>query len=127
VVDEDLWRNPDTVKIVHNAAGEVLYTSRAPVPYGKDGFSGELMARRIYGIFAFRWRHLLAFTEHPQTRLEREESCDSNRILDMDFRQVIAPYPHLRSYSVDSPSDIGLVEEGLREDPIWPIYAPEDS
>lgn len=127
VVDEDIWRNPDTVKLVHNAAGEVLYTSRSPVPYGRDGFSEELMARRIYGIFAFRWRHLLAFTEHPETRLEREESCDSNRILDMDFRQVIAPYPHLRSYSVDSPSDIGLVEEGMRGDPIWPLYSPDPS
>ena len=85
------------------------------------------MARRIYGIFAFRWEYLRAFTEHPATRLEREESCDSNRILDMGFRQVIAPYPHLRSYSVDSPDDIRLVEEEMRDDPVWPLYSPSPS
>ena len=127
IVDEEIWRNPDTVKLIHNEAGEVLYTSRAPVPHGRAGFSEGLLARRIYGIFAFRWRYLRAFTEHEETRLEREESCDSNRILDMGFRQVIAPYRYLRSFSVDSLADVLLVEEGMRDDPYWPLYRPSGS
>ena len=53
IIDEEIWRNPDTVKLIHNTAGEVLYTSRAPVPYCKGDFTEELMARRIYGIFAW--------------------------------------------------------------------------
>ena len=100
ITDESIWRNPDTVKIIHNAAGEVLYTSRAPLPYCKGEFSADLLARRIYGIFAFRWKYLKAFTEHPETRLEEIEACDSNRILDMPFRQHIAPYAHIKSFSV---------------------------
>jgi 3-deoxy-manno-octulosonate cytidylyltransferase (CMP-KDO synthetase) len=122
VVDEEIWRNPDTVKIVHNAAGEVLYTSRAPVPYCKGKFTAEHMARRIYGIFGFRWRALKAFTAHPETRLEQLEACDSNRILDMPFCQVIAPYPSLQSFSVDSPSDIQLVEKHMQTDEYWLRY-----
>lgn len=35
IIDEDLWRNPDTVKVVHDTKGNVLYTSRSPVPYAK--------------------------------------------------------------------------------------------
>jgi 3-deoxy-manno-octulosonate cytidylyltransferase (CMP-KDO synthetase) len=93
ITEESIWLNPDTVKIIHNEAGEVLYTSRAPVPYCKGKFSSNLMARRIYGIFAFHWRYLKAFTEHQETRLEQLEACDSNRILDMPFSQFIAPYP----------------------------------
>jgi 3-deoxy-manno-octulosonate cytidylyltransferase (CMP-KDO synthetase) len=124
IEDESIWLNPDTVKIIHNDAGEVLYTSRAPVPYAKGGFSTALMARRIYGIFAFRWRYLQAFTEHEQTRLEQLEACDSNRILDMSFSQFIAPYPHLKSFSVDSPSDIDLVEQHMRADATWQRYNP---
>ncbi|MDE2141112.1 MAG: 3-deoxy-manno-octulosonate cytidylyltransferase [Elusimicrobia bacterium] len=120
--DESIWRNPDTVKIIHNAAGEVLYTSRAPVPYCKGAFTPELMARRIYGIFGFRWRYLKAFTAHAETRLEKLESCDSNRILDMDFRQHIAPYPYTKSFSVDSPDDIGLVEAHMAADEYWARY-----
>ena len=122
IAEESIWLNPDTVKIIHNDAGEVLYTSRAPVPYCKNKFSVELMARRIYGIFAFRWRYLKAFTAHEQTRLEKIEACDSNRILDMPFRQYIAPYPYVRSFSVDSPSDIRLVEEHMHADEYWARY-----
>jgi len=122
ICDEDIWRNPDTVKLVHNDKGEVLYTSRAPIPYCKGVFSSALGARRIYGIFGFRWKYLKAFTEHVETRLEQIEACDSNRILDMDFCQYIAPYPHKQSFSVDSPSDIDLVEAHMKQDPHWGTY-----
>ncbi|CAN2170631.1 KdsB CMP-2-keto-3-deoxyoctulosonic acid synthetase [Candidatus Nanopelagicaceae bacterium] len=120
IEDETIWRNPDTVKLVHNEMGKVLYTSRSPIPYAKDGFSADLEAKRIYGIFSFRWKYLKAFTAHPETRLERIESCDSNRILDMSFDQYIAPYPAIESFSVDSPSDIALVEVAMKSDILWP-------
>lgn len=122
IVDKSLWLNPDTVKLVDNEAGEVLYTSRAPIPYCKGEFTAAHMARRIYGIFAFRSRYLKAFTEHKETRLEQLEACDSNRILDMPFRQHIAPYPYVASFSVDSPSDIGFVEEHMVSDEYWEMY-----
>ena len=122
ITDEQIWLNPDTVKIIHNEAGEVLYTSRTPVPYCKGDFNAELMARRIYGIFAFRWKYLKAFTQHSETRLEKLEACDSNRILDMPFRQFVAPYPAIKSFSVDSPSDIKLVEEEMQSDELWEQY-----
>ena len=122
ITEESIWLNPDTVKIIHNEAGEVLYTSRAPVPYCKGKFSPDLMARRIYGIFAFRWQYLKAFTVHAQTRLEKLEACDSNRILDMSFRQYIAPYPYIKSFSVDSRDDIRLVETHMEADEIWRLY-----
>jgi 3-deoxy-manno-octulosonate cytidylyltransferase (CMP-KDO synthetase) len=122
IVDKDIWMNPDTVKLIYNAAGEVLYTSRAPLPYCKSEFSTDLMARRIYGIFAFRWKYLKMFTEHPETRLEQLEACDSNRILDMSFRQHIAPYPNIQSYSVDSPGDVQLVEKFMQGDALWESY-----
>jgi len=113
ITDESQWLNPDIVKVVHNDAGEVLYTSRVPIPHCKHGFSAELMARRIGGIFAFRWKYLQAFTQHPETRLEQLEACDSNRILDMPFRQFIAPYRSVEAFSVDSPDDIELVERHM--------------
>jgi 3-deoxy-manno-octulosonate cytidylyltransferase (CMP-KDO synthetase) len=122
ITDEALWRNPDIVKVVHNDAGEVLYTSRAPIPHCKNGFSAELMARRIGGIFAFRWKYLQAFTRHPETRLEQLEACDSNRILDMPLRQYIAPYRGLQAFSVDSPADLERVEQHLVTDEYWSLY-----
>ena len=122
ITEESIWLNPDTVKIIHNAVGEVLYTSRAPLPYCKGKFSPAHMARRIYGIFAFRWQYLKAFTAHAETRLEKLEACDSNRILDMSFRQYIAPYPYVRSFSVDSLDDLKLVEKHMASDEYWSLY-----
>jgi 3-deoxy-manno-octulosonate cytidylyltransferase (CMP-KDO synthetase) len=122
LTEESMWLNPDTVKIIHNAAGEILYTSRAPLPYCKGEFSSALMARRVAGIFAFRWQYLKAFTVHEETRLEQLEACDSNRILDMPFRQYMAAYPGIKSYSVDSPGDIELVEKHMALDEHWHLY-----
>jgi 3-deoxy-manno-octulosonate cytidylyltransferase (CMP-KDO synthetase) len=121
IVNEDQWRNPDTVKIIHDMKGNVLYTSRSPVPYCKK-FGPEVNARRIYGIFGFRWEFLKLFTSMPESPLEKAEACDSNRILDNGLRQRIAPYPYEPSFSVDSPSDIHLVEAAMKSDPPWGSY-----
>lgn len=122
IKDEKLWLNQDTVKIVHNDNGEVLYTSRSPVPFCKGEFSEGLMARRIYGILAFRWKYLKQFTAFNETRLELLEACDSNRILDMNFSQYIAPYPSIQSFSVDSLSDLDLVRTHILNDGISDLY-----
>lgn len=122
ITDNELWLNPDTVKIIHNDEGEVLYTSRSPIPFCKGEFSEDLMARRIYGILAFRWKYLKEFTANNETRLELLEACDSNRILDMHFTQHIAPYPSIQSFSVDSPSDVELVKSHILDDGITSLY-----
>lgn len=119
---EELFLNPDTVKIAYNQKNEVLYTSRAPIPYSTDGFSSKIGARRIYGILAWRWRYLQKFSAAPENHLELIESCDSNRILDLDFIQHIAPYPFVPSYSIDSPSDVQIAEREMDKDPYWGKY-----
>ncbi len=122
IEEESIWRNPDTVKIIHNEDGEVLYTSRAPIPYSGNIFSKEIKAKRIYGLFAFKWKYLKMFSEHIETRLEKLESCDSNRILDMNFSQHIAPFPFIPSYSVDNIDDIKIVESNILNDKYWGKY-----
>ncbi len=121
IIDEEQYRNPDTVKLIHDLDGRVLYTSRAPVPYCKQ-FSSELGAQRIYGIFGFRWDFLKLFTALAPSPLEIKEACDSNRLYDYGYHQHIAPYPFRPSYSVDSPQDIKLVERAMEQDPLWGKY-----
>jgi 3-deoxy-manno-octulosonate cytidylyltransferase (CMP-KDO synthetase) len=121
IIDEAQFYNPDTVKIVHDIKGDVLYTSRAPVPYCKT-FKPELGAKRVSGIFAFRWHFLKTFNELPESPLELCESCDSNRIIDHGFKQRIAPFAYQHYFSVDSPSDIQLVEQHITADSLWGSY-----
>lgn len=121
ITDEAMWRNPDIVKIAHDLKGNVLYTSRSPIPYAKT-FSAGLEARRVGGIFAFRWEALRWFTETPESPLEKKESCDSNRIPDNGWFQRLAPYPAVNYFSVDSPADADTVEAHMRADPLWGTY-----
>ena len=121
IAEESVFLNPDTVKIIHDMQGNVLYTSRSPVPYC-ERFSRDLGARRIHGVFAFRWHFLKTFTALPESPLELVESCDSNRIMDHGYRQRVAPYPFRPSFSVDSPADTALVEAHMQQDDLWGKY-----
>ena len=51
--DKKQFNDPNIVKIIHNQKN-VLYTSRSPIPYCKE-FNSKIKAKRIYGIFAFRY------------------------------------------------------------------------
>jgi 3-deoxy-manno-octulosonate cytidylyltransferase (CMP-KDO synthetase) len=121
IIDELQYYDPNTLKIIHNLKGDVLYTSRAPIPYSKK-FSKDLGAKRIYGIFGFRWQLLKKFTQMPESPLELAESCDSNRLYDNGLTQRVASYPYVDSFSVDMPEDIKKVEQYLKLDPYWSIY-----
>lgn len=121
IVDEELYRNPDILKIAHTLKGDVLYTSRNPIPWCKE-FSPELEAKRIGGIFAFRWHFLKTFTALPESPLEIKEACDSNRLYDYGYTQRIALVPPQPFYSVDSPADAEKVAKALEADPLWGTY-----
>lgn len=121
ILDEATFLNPDIVKLVHDKNGDIVYTSRSPIPYGKE-FSPELGAKRVGGIFGFRWQFLKWFTETPESPLETLEACDSNRILDNGRKQRMAPAPERPYVSVDSPSDIALAEAAMSLDPLFEQY-----
>ncbi len=121
ITDEETFLNPDMVKLVHDLKGDVLFTSRAPIPYAEE-FSPEIGARRVGGIFGFRWHFLKWFTGLPESPLEIAEACDSNRIYDNGRRQRIAPAPARPYVSVDSPEDIARVEAVIEDDGLWGKY-----
>ena len=121
IVDERTFLHKDTVKIIHNLKGDVLYTSRAPIPWCEK-FTPALGARRIYGIFGFRWGRLKEFTQLKESPLELVESCDSNRLFDYGLKQRIAPYQYVPSFSVDNPGDVSIVENAMKQDPLLQKY-----
>jgi len=121
IIDQETYLNPDIVKLVHNLNGDVLYTSRSPIPYAKE-FGPKIGAQRVGGIFGFRWKFLKWFTNQQESPLEIKESCDSNRIYDHGFTQRIAPMGVRPYLSVDSPQDVIRVEEVMKNDLYWGKY-----
>ena len=121
IVNEEDYLDPNNLKIINNKKGDILYTSRSPIPY-TESFSPELNARRIYGIFSFKWSLLQTFSSMNESPLELVESCDSNRLYDNGYTQRLSPYPYVKSFAVDSPSDINRVEEHMNDDPYYHLY-----
>lgn len=121
IINKDQYVNPNTVKIIHDQKDEVLYTSRSPVPYCKK-FHKNLGAKRIYGIFSFKWSFLKKFYYTKPSYLEKVESCDSNRICDTFKGQFIARQRYIDSFSVDCPSDLKKVEKYLKKDFFYNRY-----
>ena len=121
IIDEVQFNDPNTLKIIHNIKGDILYTSRAPIPYCKE-WSLDIEAKRIYGIFGFRWDFLRKFTKMPESPLELVESCDSNRLYDNGLTQRVAQYPYVDSFAVDTPEDAEKVEAFIKADPYWRKY-----
>ena len=122
ILSEEEFRHKDVVKIVHDLKGDVLYTSRAPIPWCEK-LTPATGAKRIYGIFAFRWKALRDFTRLPESPLEIVESCDSNRMFDNGLKQRIAPFRYAPSFAVDNPDDIKKVEAFMNQDPIYKEYS----
>lgn len=118
---EEEFKNKDVVKIVHDLKGDVLYTSRSPIPFCEK-FTKDVGAKRIYGILAFTWGFLKKYNSLPESPLEIVESCDSNRIMDNGLKERVTMYKYLPSFAVDSPSDIGKVEKVMKDDPFWGSY-----
>lgn len=114
IENEADYRNPDILKIIHDLDGKILYTSRSPIPYMKE-FQPNIVPR-IIGIFSFKYWMLRKFGDLAESRLEKLEACDSNRLYDNGFYQHIALCPTNGSHPVDSPSDLELVIERMKSD-----------
>lgn len=125
IIQAEQFNDPNTLKIVHNLKGDILYTSRSPVPFCKE-FTPNLGVHRIYGIFAFRWHFLKKFTQLDESPLELNEACDSNRLYDYGYTQRIAKYPYVESFAVDVPEDIQKVENAMINDPLYRIYSKKE-
>ena len=64
--------------------GEALYFSRSLIPYPRHDF--EVPALKHVGIYAYRRDFLLAYAKMAQTPLEKTESLEQLRALEMGYK-----------------------------------------
>lgn len=107
---EDL-ENKNIVKISMsspvNNVSSAFYFSRAPIPYGAGAHYHHA------GIYAYRRTALSAFVQAPPTHLEKQESLEQLRALEMGLK--IGVYV-TNSFlpGVDTPQDLELVTNYLK-------------
>ncbi len=117
------FENANVVKVVLAQDGSVLYFSREPIPSGKK-FQGDIPMWKQLGIILFSRGALLEYTRMTPTPLEIIESVDMNRFLEHGVKIKAVPVDY-RTFGVDIPGDVRLVEPLLREDPVTGKYLPD--
>jgi 3-deoxy-manno-octulosonate cytidylyltransferase (CMP-KDO synthetase) len=112
--DADL-QNPNIVKAACAQNGDVLFLSRAPIPFFRKRDTCPIY--RQTGIMAFRRSLLEHFSRLPETPFERVESVDMLRLLEhgLPIRGVVVDYP---TVGVDRPQDLPGVEALLAGDAV---------
>lgn len=102
---EDEYDDPSAVKVVVNQKGEALYFSRSLIPYPRNEFSVPPL--KHVGIYAYRRDFLLAYAGMKQTPLEKTESLEQLRALEIGYKIGVI--------RIDS-EDIGIdTEEDLKK------------
>ena len=82
---EDAMNDPNQVKVVLDRAGRALYFSRAPVPFVRDAAERDGTFLGHLGIYGYRRKFLLKFTELEHTELERKERLEQLRALEHGY------------------------------------------
>ena len=99
-------------KVVTNAAREILLISRSPIPYPKGTLDFEY--EKVTGIQLYSRQALAFYHDTPKSLLEKAEENDMMRFVENGHtvHAIRSPY---KTVSVDTPKDLELVRETLRQ------------
>jgi 3-deoxy-manno-octulosonate cytidylyltransferase (CMP-KDO synthetase) len=115
---EELF-NPNVVKVVLNNGGYAIYFSRSTVPYVRGGADEKQWLERhtFYkhiGLYVFRRKFLIQYTQLPVSNLEKAERLEQLRILEAGYK-IKAGITTYDSIPIDTPEDAARVVAILRQ------------
>ena len=114
ITSKDVFFDKNNVKVVVDCNNDALYFSREPIPSPWKGWE-QLPRFMQTGIIAFRRKTLVDFNAMSETALERHESVDMNRILELGGSiRMVATSDF--TIGVDTEEELSLAEEFLRKD-----------
>ncbi len=114
------YYSPNAVKVVTDSEGFALYFSRSPIPHIRDAkdpsgvFGPAGIARKHFGIYAYRREFLLKFPSLPPGQLERLERLEQLRVLEQGFKIKVAETRH-EPIEVDTEEDLERVRRIIEE------------
>ncbi|HSC76765.1 MAG TPA: 3-deoxy-manno-octulosonate cytidylyltransferase [Pseudomonadales bacterium] len=114
ILDEQQFRDPNTVKVVCNEKGEALYFSRAPIAWPRDGIAKQCWGYRHIGIYAYRAGFLHRYVSWPPCELEQIEKLEQLRALYKGAVIQVEEACMSIPAGVDTQHDLDVVHEYLR-------------
>ncbi len=115
------FEDPNTIKVLMDNDWNALYMTRQPVPTCPRGDFSAIAAYKQVCVMPFRRDALLRFAALAPTPLEIAESIDMNRYLQHGVR-VRMVETGFDTHAVDTPADLALVEQSMRNDPLLGSY-----
>ena len=103
--------SPHQVKVIVDVDGNALYFSRYAIPFPRNR-SVPIKYLRHQGIYGFRRKALLDFVKWKPTPLERAESLEQLRALEIGVKVHVLLTRH-GSPGVDTPADAKALERKL--------------
>ncbi|UMB61541.1 3-deoxy-manno-octulosonate cytidylyltransferase [Lutibacter sp. A80] len=103
ITDLEEINNPNNVKVVCDEAGFAMYFSRSPIPFARD--ASKAVYYKHIGIYAFRKKALLKFTQLPVNQLEAAEKLENLRFLANDMTVKMVETNKL-AIGIDTPEDL---------------------
>ena len=115
ISDAEEFHNPNAVKLVTDALGKVLYFSRAPIPWPREGVTEATLAhaKRHVGLYAYRVSVLQRFVQWPLGTLEDTEKLEQLRAMYHGIEIHAAPCCEYIPAGVDTPADLEHVRRLL--------------
>jgi 3-deoxy-manno-octulosonate cytidylyltransferase (CMP-KDO synthetase) len=106
--------DPNIVKLVTDHAGRVLYFSRSPIPYFRDGqqLQPDQYMKHI-GLYAFRADTLEEICQLPPSPLEQAESLEQLRWMENGY-EIYSRATAYISAGVDTPGDLEKLRARIR-------------
>lgn len=104
---EEEYEDPSCVKVVVSQKGEALYFSRSLIPYPRHDFSVPPL--KHVGIYAYRRDFLAAYAKMAQTPLEKTESLEQLRALEMGYKIGVIQ-EKTADIGIDTPEDLAKAE-----------------
>jgi len=117
VADVAEFHNPNAVKLVTDTLGRVLYFSRAPIPWPREGLTVHTLAqaKRHVGLYAYRVRVLQQFVQWPPSPLEDTEKLEQLRAMHHGIELHAAQCCQYIPAGVDTQADLDHVRQLLQD------------
>lgn len=103
-IDQELYDDPNWIKVVVDKNGRALYFSRSPIPFSRNPEAGKEFLLHL-GIYGFTRAAVDRITGMAQTDLEKKESLEQLRWMDNGIEIRVAIVEH-GGISVDSDADL---------------------
>ena len=113
-IGEELYNNPNVVKVVRDLAGNALLFSRSLIPYPRNKELFE--AFEHIGIYAYTKAFLLKYITLPNTPLALTESLEQLKVMENGYKiKVVQTKYNYDALSVDTQEDLDEVIRIIRE------------